>query len=103
MTFIELFGTFEDKAALNSQNDNNELSSILSIRYPKVKVTNHFKNEMESHLDMRKSNSQIFRRLIGNLIPNKYDWALRNSKQMLLNFNDEISAAFGNLSIIFNF
>ena len=97
-SFIELFGTLEDLKSLKTRNESNELTTILSVSYPTVTVPIHFRNELDMYVKQpSKSNSVIFRRLISNLLPNHVEWAIRNAKQMLVDYNIEISAAFGNL------
>ena len=95
--FIELYGTVDDLNSLRSRNARNELVSLLSHQYPNVTIPITFKNELDLNCSLpTKPSSVIFRRLVGNLIPNHIDWALRNGKSMLHDFNEELSASFGN-------
>jgi hypothetical protein len=93
--FLELFGTVKDLNELSVKNVS-ESHAILHIKFPDITVPTHFKHELDHFvLDETNKNSLIFRRLIGSLIPEHADWAIRNGKQMLLDYNDLIMAAFG--------
>ena len=99
--FIELYGTVDDIKSLKSKNENNELEGILSTKIPNVTIPQHFKNELSFICtDTSKANSIIFRRLIGNLIPDHIEWACRNCKSMISDFHDEVQASFGKFKIL---
>ena len=70
---------------------------VLSIKYPKVFVTDMLKTAM---VDSKKPGSFLFKRIMQSLLSKKKIWHDRVMLDVLRDYPGEVGAAFGKLSII---
>lgn len=74
----------------------------LSLNFPLVQVTPLFKHDMEIKLiDAAITSSSIFRKIIKELLPEAFNWVDCKASDILSNYKHEVSAALGNLNLLF--
>lgn len=95
--FINCFATEQDMKDLNLNRPITDERKIpLSIKYPTIVVTPLFATQINSLLnDEKSSDSYLFRKIIGIILPDHSEWATRKGSQMLRDFEIAILAAFG--------
>lgn len=99
---IRLFGnaTILSSIELFSE-EADEMVTLISPNYPKVLVNTRLKNELALMLkNPKQTSTSVFRKLIGNIIIDSREWAIRNGKKMIEDFEQEIYAAFGKASYL---
>lgn len=78
--------------------------TLISPNYPKVLINTRLKNELTVMLkNPKQTSTSIFRKLIGNIIIDSREWAIRNGKKMIEDFEQQIYAGFGKALLYLNF
>lgn len=96
---VKLFATREQICEIPLfKNQQSKDDFVLSVNFPSVVVTREKKIAVDSYInDTTESNTSVFRKLMGVLIPRDEVWALRDKERMKTDFSDEILASYGNV------
>ncbi|CAF1043186.1 unnamed protein product [Brachionus calyciflorus] len=95
VNFIKLNADRVDLAGIPLYNDDNRETFTLSQSYPQVTLQREFKIEIDSFINNPlESDTSVYRKLIGSLIPSDEIWALRDREQMKIDYREEIHASY---------
>ncbi|CAF1035061.1 unnamed protein product [Brachionus calyciflorus] len=88
------FATREQIESIYSSNECHQKQIVISSQYPNIVVSDYFKSEIDNLVKSNATDSVVFRRIIGFLIPSFDDWSSRNGKSIINDFNSQVYASF---------
>ncbi len=60
-----------------------------------MQIPVHIKLQVEAEMDLERTNTKIFRTLIGSILPDDELWKNSNADKMLMNYSQLLDACYG--------